>query len=102
VDLARADGESAPSDAPRRARPGNARRRRGQLPGESRGGARRREAGGIIGTFHHLYFTGTPEGVLALGATFSALEVVPLVLVGLEVWQNLRLARAKKWLDAYK
>jgi hypothetical protein len=53
-------------------------------------------AGGIIGTFHHLYFTGTPEGVLALGAVFSALEVVPLVLVGLEVWQNLRLARAKR------
>jgi nitric oxide reductase subunit B len=59
-------------------------------------------AGGIIGTFHHLYFTGTPEGVLALGATFSALEVVPLVLVGLEVWQNLRLSRARRWIEAYK
>ncbi len=59
-------------------------------------------AGGIIGTFHHLYFSGTPEGVLALGATFSALEVVPLVLVGLEVWQNLRLARARRWLAAYR
>ena len=59
-------------------------------------------AGGIIGTFHHLYFTGTPEAVLALGATFSALEVVPLVLVGLEVWQNLRLARARRWLEAYR
>lgn len=35
-------------------------------------------AGGIIGTFHHLYFAGTPEGVLAFGAVFSALEVVPL------------------------
>jgi nitric oxide reductase subunit B len=59
-------------------------------------------AGGIIGTFHHLYFSGTPDGVLALGATFSALEVVPLVLVGMEVWQNLRLAKAKRWLQAYK
>jgi nitric oxide reductase subunit B len=59
-------------------------------------------AGGIIGTFHHLYFSGTPDGVLALGAVFSALEVVPLVLVGLEVWQNIRLARAKGWLAAYK
>lgn len=59
-------------------------------------------AGGILGTFHHLYFSGTPEGVTALGATFSALEVVPLVLVGLEVWQNLRLARAKRWLAAYR
>ncbi len=33
--------------------------------------------GGILGTFHHLYFTGTPTAVMALGATFSALEVVP-------------------------
>src|SRR5262249_25492964 len=35
-------------------------------------------AGGIIGTLHHLYFTGTPSSALALGASFSALEVVPL------------------------
>mgnify|MGYP005811250709 CR=1 FL=1 len=59
-------------------------------------------AGGILGTFHHLYFSGTPAGVLALGAVFSALEVVPLVLVGFEVWQNLRLARARTWLAAYR
>jgi nitric oxide reductase subunit B len=59
-------------------------------------------AGGIIGTFHHLYFSATPSSVLALGAVFSALEVVPLVLVGMEVWQNLRLARARRWLSAYK
>jgi nitric oxide reductase subunit B len=59
-------------------------------------------AGGIVGTFHHLYFSGTPDGVLALGATFSALEVVPLVLVGFEVWQNIRLSRARRWLEAYK
>src|SRR5207248_3571958 len=39
-------------------------------------------SGGIIGTFHHLYFTGAPSAVLALGSVFSALEVVPLVLVG--------------------
>lgn len=32
--------------------------------------------GGILGTFHHLYYTGTPTAVLALGATFSALELV--------------------------
>ena len=46
-------------------------------------------SGGILGTFHHLYFTGTPTGVLALGATFSALEVVPLVLIGFEGYENL-------------
>jgi len=59
-------------------------------------------AGGIIGTFHHLYFTGTPTAVLALGATFSALEVVPLVLIGFEAYENLSLSRAKPWLQAYK
>jgi len=59
-------------------------------------------AGGIIGTFHHLYFTGTPTSILALGATFSALEVVPLVLLGFEVYHNLRLSKATPWLKAYK
>src|SRR5581483_4766570 len=29
-------------------------------------------SGGIIGTFHHLYFTGTSGAVLAFGAVFSA------------------------------
>lgn len=58
--------------------------------------------GGIIGTFHHLYFTGTPTAVLALGATFSALEVVPLVLLGFDAYQNYLLSRAKPWIVAYK
>lgn len=58
--------------------------------------------GGIIGTFHHLYFTGTTDAVLALGATFSALEVVPLVLIGAEAWQNIRLSRAKTWMVNYR
>jgi nitric oxide reductase subunit B len=58
--------------------------------------------GGIIGTFHHLYFTGTPTAVLALGATFSALECVPLVLIGFEAWQNLKISRATYWIRAYK
>jgi nitric oxide reductase subunit B len=59
-------------------------------------------AGGILGTFHHNYFSGTPASVMALGATFSALEVVPLTLVGLEVWQNIRLARGDTWVRAYR
>jgi nitric oxide reductase subunit B len=62
-------------------------------------------SGGIIGTFHHLYFTGMPASVMALGAVFSALEVVPLVLVGKEAWENIRLTRANSkapWLGAYK
>lgn len=59
-------------------------------------------SGGIIGTFHHLYFTGTPTAILALGATFSALEVVPLVLMGFEAYHNIQISRAKEWVSAYK
>jgi nitric oxide reductase subunit B len=59
-------------------------------------------SGGIIGTFHHLYFTGTPTAVLALGSVFSALEVVPLVLIGFEAYENLNLSRARTWVAAYK
>jgi len=62
-------------------------------------------SGGIIGTFHHLYFTGMPDSVLALGSVFSALEIVPLVLIGFEAWSNLRIARrgsVTRWLGAYK
>ncbi len=58
--------------------------------------------GGILGTFHHLYFTGTPTAVLALGAVFSALEVVPLVLIGFEAYENLTLAKARPWVSAYR
>jgi nitric oxide reductase subunit B len=57
---------------------------------------------GIIGTFHHLYFSGTPAAAMALGATFSALEVVPLVLVGREVWSHIRLSRLPGWMAQYR
>lgn len=59
-------------------------------------------AGGIIGTFHHLYFAGTPTAVIALGATFSALEVVPLVFMGFEVFHNLKISKSTEWIKAYK
>jgi nitric oxide reductase subunit B len=59
-------------------------------------------AGGIIGTLHHLYFSGTPMVVLALGSVFSALEVVPLLFVGFEAWQNLKLAGARPWVRKYR
>lgn len=58
--------------------------------------------GGIIGTFHHLYFTGTPTSILALGSTFSALEVVPLVLMGFEIYPNTNLSKTKNWVQDYK
>ncbi len=59
-------------------------------------------SGGIIGTFHHLYFTGTSTAVIALGASFSALEVVPLVFMGFEVYHNLKISRSTEWIKAYK
>jgi nitric oxide reductase subunit B len=59
-------------------------------------------AGGILGTFHHLYFTGTPTAIMALGATFSALEVVPLVLMGFEAFDNLKVSKSNEWIKDYK
>ena len=59
-------------------------------------------SGGIIGTLHHLYFSGTPTFVLALGSVFSALEVVPLLFVGFEAWENLQLSRAAPWVQQYR
>jgi nitric oxide reductase subunit B len=59
-------------------------------------------SGGIIGTLHHLYFSGTPTVVLALGSVFSALEVVPLLFVGFEAWHNLRLSGARPWVRKYR
>ncbi len=59
-------------------------------------------SGGIIGTLHHLYFSGTPTFVLALGSVFSALEVVPLLFVGFEAWENLRLSGRREWVRKYR
>jgi nitric oxide reductase subunit B len=58
--------------------------------------------GGIIGTFHHLYFAGAPMSIIALGASFSALEVVPLVLMGFEAWHNYQLTKTTVWIKKYK
>ncbi len=58
--------------------------------------------GGILGTLHHLYFTGTPTFVIAIGGMFSALEVVPLSLVGLEAWKNYQRSRSARWVQTYR
>lgn len=58
--------------------------------------------GGIPGTFHHLYFSGTTTPVMAVGATFSALEVVPLVVLGYEAWENWRLKNRAAWMQHVK
>lgn len=57
---------------------------------------------GIPGTFHHLYFSGTPMPIMAVGATFSALEVVPLVLIGIEAFRTSRLHGAAPWMARYR
>jgi nitric oxide reductase subunit B len=58
--------------------------------------------GGILGTLHHLYWTGTPTSVIAVGSVFSALEVVPLSVLGIEAYKNYRRSTAAPWLKAYR
>ncbi len=58
-------------------------------------------AGGVLGTFHHLYFTGTPISVIAIGGVFSALEVVPLTVIGFEAYQHSKLEKKAKWAGFY-
>jgi len=57
--------------------------------------------GGVLGTFHHLYFSGTPISVMALGAVFSALEVVPLLVVGFEAYNHAKIEKQEMWEEAY-
>lgn len=52
-------------------------------------------AGGVIGTMHHLYFSGEPAVHMALGAFFSAAEVIPLTILTLEAWSFLQLGAQK-------
>ncbi|MDB5388482.1 MAG: norB [Planctomycetaceae bacterium] len=59
-------------------------------------------SGGIIGTCHHLYFSGTPPVALAWGSVFSALEVVPLVLIGFDAIEDVRRSRSSPWVQRYK
>ncbi|MFQ3229517.1 nitric-oxide reductase large subunit [Reinekea sp.] len=58
--------------------------------------------GGIPGTFHHMYFSGTTTPVMAVGAVFSALEVVPLIVLGHEGWEHYRLQRSAPWMQKVK
>lgn len=58
--------------------------------------------GGVPGTFHHLYFSGTPVSISAIGACFSALEVVPLVLIGFEAFHTFKMKGLTSWTQKYK
>lgn len=59
-------------------------------------------SGGVLGMFHHLYFAGTTTAAVALGASFSALEVVPLALIGLEAYETWSHSRATTWMERYR
>ncbi len=52
--------------------------------------------GGVIGTMHHLYFSGAPSVHMALGAFFSAMEVIPLLLLTYEAWRFIQLGGARE------
>lgn len=58
--------------------------------------------GGIPGTFHHLYFSGTPISITAVGACFSALEVIPLILIGREAYDTYKMRHLTPWMERYK
>jgi len=58
--------------------------------------------GGVLGTFHHLYFSGTPTAIIALGAVFSALEVVPLMVVGFEAYSRAKIEHQQDWQKVYR
>lgn len=53
--------------------------------------------GGVPGTMHHLYFSGVTSSGMAMGAVFSALEVVPLVLLGYEAYEHWSYQHAAPW-----
>jgi len=52
--------------------------------------------GGVIGTLHHVYFNGTPAVEMSLGAFFSAMEVIPLLLLTYEAWRFMQLGTPAK------
>ena len=58
--------------------------------------------GGVLGTFHHLYWSGTPISVIAIGGVFSALEVVPLAVIGFEAYQHTKLEKQAIWVSYYR
>ncbi|MGJ8689765.1 MAG: nitric-oxide reductase large subunit [Gammaproteobacteria bacterium] len=58
--------------------------------------------GGVLGTFHHLYWSGTPISVIALGGVMSALEVVPLAVIGFEAYQHTKLEAQAAWTGFYR
>ncbi len=59
-------------------------------------------SGSVLGMFHHLYFAGTTPVTLVIGGTMSALELMPLVMVRYEAYENLSMTRRTSWIHHYK
>lgn len=57
---------------------------------------------GVLGTLHHLYFSGTPIAVISIGGVMSALEVVPLIVIGFEAYNHTKQERQAIWIEYYK
>ncbi len=55
--------------------------------------------GGVVGTLHHCYFSGGPAVEMAMGAFFSAAEVIPLTLLTVEAWSFLQLGSRQQSAD---
>lgn len=51
---------------------------------------------GLLGISHNFYWNAKPEGTMALGAVFSTLQVVPLILLTLEAWRFSKLPGMKQ------
>jgi nitric oxide reductase subunit B len=49
---------------------------------------------GVLGVGHHYYYNGSPETWIAVGAVFSALEIIPLTLLVLEAYDQYKMMRA--------
>ena len=47
-------------------------------------------ASGIVGTAHHYFWFGAPSFWIALGAVFSSLEPVPLILLASRGWMEFK------------
>ncbi|MGQ9525274.1 MAG: cbb3-type cytochrome c oxidase subunit I [Armatimonadota bacterium] len=48
---------------------------------------------GIIGTAHHYFWFGTPSFWIALGAVFSSMEPIPLILLASRAWMEYKSIR---------
>lgn len=48
---------------------------------------------GVLGIGHHYFYNGSPEAWIAVGAIFSALEIIPLTLLVLEAYEQYKMLK---------